>query len=105
MSLFNHLKKQSGVSMKADYEFLQDRINKINLIIDDIINHSQSILEDKNKPFIDRSFFSHIFNLFHFNWHILFTTLETIEALIERDEKERIKYLLTNLPEATNDNT
>lgn len=105
MSLFSHLKKQSGEKMKADYKFLQDRINKINQIIDDIINHSQSVYEDEKQPFIDRSYFSHIFSLFHFYWTGLFDTNETIDELIKRDEKERIKFLLTNLPEATDDNT
>ena len=91
--------------MKTDYKKLQNHINNMNSIIDEIINHSQSVLEDKNKPIIDRAYFSHIFNLFHFYWNGLFDTIETIEALTDRDEKERIKYLLTNLSESTDENT
>ena len=85
--------------MKTDLIILKNRIDSINIIIDDIINHSQSVLEDKNKPLIDRSYFSHIFNLFHFYWQGLFDTSDTIEELIKRDENERIKYLLSNLPD------
>lgn len=82
--------------MKNDLILLKNRIDSINIIVDDIINHSQSVLESKDQPFIDRAYFKNIFDLFHFYWHGLFDTVETIEELIKRDENERIKYLLTN---------
>ncbi len=92
--------------MNNDYIILQKRIEEIILSIENIINYSQDILENPDKPFIDRNYFSHIFNIFHFQWNMLFDTIETIESLKDRNELERIKYLLTNLPgEATNDHT
>ncbi len=88
--------------MKNDYETLQNQIYRIISLTDKIINYSQSIFEDKNNPIIDRAYFSQIFNLFHFYWGGLFDTVETIEELLKRDENERIKYLLTNLPDGAN---
>lgn len=92
--------------MKTDYKKLEKQIDEIILIIDDIINQSQLILENKNLPLIDRSFHFHLFNLFHFIFNGLYDVSETLEIITEKNENERIKYLLTNLPdEAINDLT
>lgn len=85
--------------MKNDYVRLINKIEEMVLITDDISNYSQSILEDKTIPIIDRAYFSHIFNLFYFYWNGLSDTIEQITNIKDLDEKERIKYLLTNLPD------